>query len=108
MNHCFLNCPGDRVQNGDVGLRLSMEIKHDQPGARFVVATEHGDAVVEYLREGDTVDFTHTFVPPAARGKGLAEALVRRALAWAEENKLEVHASCLYVARYRQLMERRN
>ena len=77
-----------------------MNIVHDESRRRFVIATEQGDAVVEYARDGATVDFTHTFVPPEQRNRGLAEALVRRALDWAEEQHFTVHASCWYVARY--------
>ena len=79
---------------------MTMTIKHDEAHSRFVTMTEHGQGVVEYRREGENVDFTHTFVPPAARGKGVAEALVRTALDWAEREQLNVQASCWYVARY--------
>jgi predicted GNAT family acetyltransferase len=46
------------------------------------------------------VNFTHTFVPEAARGKGLAELLVRTGLAWAKEQQLQIVASCWYVAKF--------
>lgn len=77
-----------------------MTIRHDEKQQRFSVATEHGEAVVDYRREASKVDFTHTFVPPEGRGKGIAEALVKHALDWAEKNQLSVQASCWYVARY--------
>jgi len=77
-----------------------MNISHDQERSRFVTSTDHGEAVIEYRRDDQAVDFTHTYVPPPARGRGIAEALVRTALDWAEREKLHVQASCWYVARY--------
>ncbi|HEX2099494.1 MAG TPA: GNAT family N-acetyltransferase [Candidatus Synoicihabitans sp.] len=76
-----------------------MDIRHEEDRSRFVVETEHGEAVADYHRSGQTVDFTHTFVPPESRGRGIAEALVKRALDWAESQQLQIHASCWYVAR---------
>lgn len=86
------------------GLRLclSMTIVHDEPRGRFRMATDHGEAIVDYDRSGETLDFTHTFVPPADRNRGIAEALVRHALDGAEDRKFKVQASCWYVARYIQ------
>ena len=80
-----------------------MTISHDETHSRFLTPTEHGDAVIEYQRDDQAVDFTHTYVPPKARGRGVAEALVRTALDWAEAEKLHVQASCSYVARYIEL-----
>ena len=84
-----------------------MTIRHDEEAQRFVVETGHGHAVVEYQRDGDAVDFTHTFVPPEERGQGIAEALVGRALDWAAAEHLTVQASCWYVARVHQLRQGR-
>lgn len=46
------------------------------------------------------VNFYSTYVPPAHRGKGLAEALVRTGLAWAREQGYQIEASCWYVAKF--------
>lgn len=83
-----------------------MTILHDEAQSRFTVATDHGDAVVEYRLDGDAIDFTHTYVPPAARNRGIAEALVRHALDWAEARQLNIHASCWYVARWLEFRRR--
>ncbi len=77
-----------------------MNILHEEDRHRFSVATESGPAVVEYELSGDTVNFTHTFVPAEQRGRGLAEALVKQALDWAEARQLRIEASCWYVAKY--------
>lgn len=75
---------------------------HDETAHRFSIRLPEGEAFLDYERSADGVDFTHTFVPPELRGRGLAEALVRAGLAWAEGQKLRIAASCSYVAKYRQ------
>ncbi len=77
-----------------------MNIVHEPAASRFIGRRAEGDSLVEYSLVGDRVLFTHTFVPPHARGLGFAEALVRSALAWASENNLRVEASCSYVVRF--------
>lgn len=72
----------------------------------FVVDAEGQQARLDYRLSVDAdgnnslVNFTHTFVPEAARGKGLAELLVRTGLTWAREQQLPIMASCWYVAKF--------
>lgn len=47
-----------------------------------------------------TLDLVHTSVPPAARGCGIAERLVRTAFAHARQQKLWVVPTCPYVERW--------
>ncbi|RXK55998.1 N-acetyltransferase [Oleiharenicola lentus] len=44
--------------------------------------------------------FTHTLVPPELRGRGIAEQLVRRALADARAAGRKVVPACSYVAHF--------
>jgi len=44
--------------------------------------------------------FTHTVVPPELRGRGIAEKLVRTALAEARAAGRKVVPQCSYVARF--------
>lgn len=68
---------------------------------RFTLSYEGHEAVLIYTFINQTgVDFCSTYVPPAARGKGIAEALVRAGLAWAKAEELEITASCWYVAKF--------
>lgn len=81
------------------------DIRHENNHHRFVLSAGDDAAVLEYhLFEKENgaraVDFTRTWVPPAARGKGLAERLVREGLRWAKSEDLEVQASCWYVAKF--------
>jgi len=79
-----------------------MEIRHQAERQRFVLELEDGEAVLDYrlLPGGRTIDFSHTYVPPALRGRGIAEKLVRSGLAWAREQGYEIQASCWYVQRF--------
>ncbi len=80
------------------------DVQHLSSEQRFVILHEGSEAVLAYrlFQNGDkmAVDFTSTYVPPAARGKGLAEQLVRAGLTWANEKGYELHASCWYVAKF--------
>lgn len=77
-----------------------LELIHDLAKQQFRL----GQAVVDYQLksgpEGQYLDFTRTYVPPALRGQGLAEKLVRAALRWAKQQPYPITASCWYVARF--------
>ena len=78
-----------------------MDIQHEIEQQRFVLSLEGSEAVLEYrLLPGNTIDFSHTFVPPALRGRGVAEKLVRTGLSWARAQEYEIQASCWYVQRF--------
>jgi predicted GNAT family acetyltransferase len=73
-------------------------VQHDESGRRFTLTVEGNLAHADYTLEGDRMLCTHTFVPPALRGLGLAERLVRAALAEARLRKWRVVPACSYVA----------
>lgn len=76
----------------------SPTITHDREHHRFIMETEHGQAVLDYGKAGEnTLNFYHTFVPPADREQGLAGAVVEAAMNYARENGLKVVAGCSYV-----------
>ena len=52
-------------------------VRHDEKGNRFVIEIEGREALLEYSREGNTLDFHRTFVPEELRGQGLAEKVVK-------------------------------
>ena len=55
-------------------------------------------AVMTYrMLDQGGVDFNHTYVPNSARGKGIADILVKEGLAWARTEGLDIQASCWYV-----------
>lgn len=75
-------------------------VHHDAAARRYESGEGAHLAVLEYERTGDRVTYTHTFVPPELRGRGLAEALVRAALADARTAGLKVVPQCSYVAKF--------
>lgn len=77
-----------------------IDVRHNAAAHRFEAVVEGHRSVAEYELVDDTVVFTHTFVPPDLRGRGVAEKLVRTALEWARVEKRHVVPSCSYVARF--------
>ncbi|MDP3073972.1 MAG: GNAT family N-acetyltransferase [Opitutaceae bacterium] len=75
-----------------------VQVIHRAAVHRFEATVEGHLAVAEYEIAGDgAVTFTHTHVPPELRGRGIAEQLVRAALAWARAEGRRVVPACSYV-----------
>jgi predicted GNAT family acetyltransferase len=102
---CFFTHHADSLKTHPKGVNL-METddknpEHQPQQHRFVTQLDDQKAVLEYkLLPGNGIDFTRTFVPEALRGQGIAEKLVRTAIAWAREQGYEMQASCWYVTRF--------
>ncbi|MDL5034175.1 GNAT family N-acetyltransferase [Pelomonas sp. APW6] len=85
-----------------------MDVRHDPAAQQFWLEPEPGQrCVLDYQRQGDAVVFTHTGVPPALQGQGLAARLVAAGLQWAGEQGLRVVPACSYVASYLNRQARR-
>lgn len=82
----------------------NLTVKHQPDQNRFSLTVGDSEAVLQYrLFQRDSqpmIDFTHTWVPPEFRGKGIAEKLVREGLKWARAEQFGVQASCWYAARF--------
>jgi uncharacterized protein len=76
------------------------EVQHLPAESRYVYQTEAARAVLDYELDGTRMIFTHTFVPPEFRGQGIAEKLVRAALADARDRQRRVVPQCSYVAKF--------
>ncbi len=74
-----------------------MKVQHDIQHSRFVIPLKNGEAELVYAVIGDAIDLQHTEVPPSDRNQGIADKLVRLALAYAREAELRVIPSCPYV-----------
>ncbi len=72
-------------------------IRHHAEAQRFELEREGRLSVVDYQLRGDRMVIAHTFVPFELRGHGLAEKLVRAALAYARSESLKVIPQCGYV-----------
>lgn len=75
-------------------------VRHDEARSRFSIETEGHLAHADYSLDGGRIVFTHTFVPPELRGRGLAEHLARAALAHARQHHLRVVPACAYIAAF--------
>jgi predicted GNAT family acetyltransferase len=85
----------------DGGIAVSdEEIQHDLKNQKFFIVIDEYEAVLEYRKQDSELEYYHTFVPEALRGKGLAEKLVTAALEYAKQNNFSVKPTCSYVARY--------
>lgn len=75
-----------------------IQVRHNAAEHRFEVKVDGCLAVADYQIDGERVVFTHTFVPPELRGRGIADKLVRAALEWARAEQWQVVPVCTYVA----------
>ena len=75
-------------------------VTHRPEGQCFEALVEGHRCVADYQRHGGVVRMTHTFVPPALEGRGIAAQLVEAALRWARAEHLKVDPVCSYVAIY--------
>lgn len=77
---------------------MEPEIIHEAEAGRFVAHLDEGDGVLSYREAGDDrLDFLRTWVPPAARNRGVGEALVRTGLDHARDRGMRVIPSCPFV-----------
>lgn len=77
-------------------------VTHNEAEQRFETQVYGELAVCEYQLEGDRMVFTHTYVPPELRGRGVAQKLVRVALDHARAQRRRIVPACSYVAAYVQ------
>ncbi|AWI09885.1 GNAT family N-acetyltransferase [Ereboglobus luteus] len=82
-------------------------VRHNAAKSRYELTPPNAGepSVLEYVLEPQTnrMIFTHTFVPPEMRGKGVAEKLVHAALADARAQGRRVDPQCSYVAKFIEL-----
>jgi uncharacterized protein len=75
--------------------------EHDAVARRFTLSSGSAAAVLDY-REHDshTLEYYHTFVPPAMRGRGVASRLVAHALRYAQAQQVSVIPTCPFVSAF--------
>ena len=77
-------------------------VAHDAAAHRFTLAVDGHQAVLDYLQRDDAMVITHTGVPNAIGGRGIAAALTRAALAQARAAGLKVIPECSYAVAFMQ------
>lgn len=78
----------------------SITVNHNEGAHRFEATVDGHLCVADYRLQGDVMWMTHTGVPQAVGGRGIAAELVRVALAHAAEKGWRVEPACSYVAAY--------
>ncbi len=80
---------------------MDLDVKHDEKAKRYSAVVDGYESVCDYLPSGAGVlTFTHTYVPPELRGRGIADELVRHALDDVLARGLKVIPSCWFVRAY--------
>jgi predicted GNAT family acetyltransferase len=79
------------------------QVRHEPDQQRFALAFEGATAILEYRKiDAPTLDYHHTFVPTALRGRGLASRLTEFALEYARKQGLKIVPTCPFVATFVQ------
>lgn len=79
---------------------MDRHIEHRSGQKRFQCIEEGSLCVLDYELADGTMTITHTGVPPAVGGRGIAADLTRRALDHARAQGWRVRPSCSYAAAY--------
>lgn len=78
-----------------------IDVRHDAEQHRFVATIDGQEAQLLYHPVADGVlEYASTFVPETLRGRGIASAIVRRALDYAREHGYRVIPSCWFVREF--------
>jgi predicted GNAT family acetyltransferase len=81
---------------------MPVDVRHDPTASRFEATVEGQACVAQYRIYGKVMMLTHTGVPKALRGRGIAAALVQAALDHARAKGLKVRPDCSYAEAYMQ------
>lgn len=75
---------------------MSRNIEHKTAQHRFEWTEDDTTSVLDYRLDGNVMTITHTGVPAALEGRGIAADLTRAALATAREQGWKVQPVCSY------------
>ena len=74
----------------------SPAVEHQPARERFATRVDGHEAELDYRRRDDLLIITHTGVPQAIGGRGIASALVKAAMDYARAEGLRVRPACSY------------
>lgn len=74
-----------------------LEIKDNEEKKRYEVDLGDAIAMIEYIPTKKMIVFTHTEVPRAYEGQGIANRMIRHVLDEARKNQLLVNPMCPFV-----------
>ncbi|HNR92482.1 MAG TPA: GNAT family N-acetyltransferase [Dokdonella sp.] len=79
---------------------MSIEVNHDRAAQAFVASVDGHRCAIDYALSGKTMTITHTRVPEAVGGRGIAADLTRAALAAVRAEGWKVVPACSYVSSF--------
>lgn len=83
---------------------MDIDVQHDRERHKFHAVVDGHEAKIEYVETGSgdnrVLDLKHTFVDPALRGRGVAQALVARTLEMARQEGVHVIPTCPFIKSY--------
>ena len=79
---------------------MKPDITHDAANRRFETVVEGAQCTLDYELAGTTMTITHTRVPKAVGGRGIAAALMEAALVHARASGWRVVPKCSYAVAY--------
>jgi predicted GNAT family acetyltransferase len=80
------------------GVIMPLSIHHDRSAQRFETIVEAASCELDYTLAAGVMTITHTGVPPAVGGRGIASALVQAAVDAARQENWKVEPACSYAA----------
>ncbi|AKJ30311.1 GNAT family N-acetyltransferase [Caldimonas brevitalea] len=81
---------------------MTVQVIHRPEAQRFEATVDGKLSVADYRLSEGVMHMTHTAVPAALEGRGIAAALVREAFAHAQAHGLKINPLCSYVRQYVQ------
>jgi uncharacterized protein len=79
---------------------MTMDIQHDTALRQFFIVVDGQRCVLDYRFAAGTMTITHTGVPDAVGGRGIAAALTHTAFEHARAAGWKVVPACSYAAAY--------
>ena len=79
---------------------MDVKVIHNDAARRFESLVDGHLSVAEYELSEGVMHMTHTLVPTALRGRGIAAHLVEAALDHARAQGLKINPQCSYVRLY--------
>ena len=79
---------------------MEFSITNDHAASRFSIEVDGHRCVLDYILQNGTMTITHTGVPNAVGGRGIAAALTHHALETARARGWKVRPVCSYAVVY--------
>ena len=79
---------------------MEFKIRENIEKKRFETEVENKIALIEYIRAEDKMYLTHTEVPKALEGKGIASSMTKQVLQQIKDENLKLVPLCPFIASY--------